>query len=135
MIYRNADLSLRKASGENNFIGQSPRYLIEALGMTLISMLAYTLTLQDGGVLAAIPTLVALAVGAQKVLPALQQAYRSFSQIKGARSSFSDVMDLLDQPLPHTAGQGSVDRSADEIVFKGTCVSDTQRTPLGFEKY
>ena len=48
-LYRNADLSLRRASGDNIFIASSPRYLMEAIGMVLIAILAYTLTLQKGG--------------------------------------------------------------------------------------
>ena len=37
--------------------------------MVLIGVLAYTLTLEEGGLVAAIPTLGALAIGAQKLLP------------------------------------------------------------------
>ncbi len=106
-LYRNADLSLRKASASNIFIGQSPRYLMEAIGMVLIGLLAYTLTLEDGGLVAAIPTLGALAIGAQKLLPTLQQAYASFSAIKGSKDSFGDVLILLDQPLPQIENRHS----------------------------
>ena len=42
----------------------------------------------------------ALAVGAQKLLPTLQQVYGSISAINGSKSSFFDVLVLLDQPLP-----------------------------------
>ena len=72
-LYQDADLSLRRASGDNIFIASSPRFLMEAVGMILIAILAYYLTLQ-GGVMVAIPILGVLAVGAQKLLPALQQA-------------------------------------------------------------
>ena len=99
-LYQNADLSLRRATASNVFIGLSPRYMMEAMGMVLIGVLAYTLTLEEGGLVAAIPTLGALAVGAQKLLPTLQQAYASISAINGSKSSFNDVLLLLDQPLP-----------------------------------
>ena len=52
------------------------------------------------GLITAIPTLGALALGSQRLLPALQQMYSSYSQIKGASSSLKDVLSLLDQPLP-----------------------------------
>ena len=42
-LYRNADLPLRRASGNNQFISGSPRYAMEAIGMTLIAGLAYPL--------------------------------------------------------------------------------------------
>ena len=99
-LYRNADLPLRRASGDNVFISGSPRYAMEAIGMTLIAGLAYLMTQQEGGAAKAIPVLGALALGAQRLLPALQQAYHSYSSINGSTSSFEDVLNLLDQPLP-----------------------------------
>jgi ATP-binding cassette, subfamily B, bacterial PglK len=104
-LYRNADLPLRRASGNNQFISQSPRFVMEALGMVLITGIAYSMSLRENGLTNAIPVLGALALGAQRLLPALQQAYASFSTIKGADSSFSDILDLLDQPLPDYASQ------------------------------
>jgi ATP-binding cassette, subfamily B, bacterial PglK len=106
-LYRNADLPLRRASGDNQFISASPRYAMEAIGMTLIAVLAYVMTQQEGGISTAIPVLGALALGTQRLLPALQQAYSAYSQIKGSRSSFEDVLDLLDQSLPEYACQPS----------------------------
>jgi ATP-binding cassette, subfamily B, bacterial PglK len=104
-LYRNADLPLRRASGNNQFIGGSPRYAMEAIGMMLIAGLAYLMTQQKGGMMTAIPVLGALALGAQRLLPVLQQVYASYSTIKGSKSSFEDVLNLLDQPLPEYADQ------------------------------
>ena len=104
-LYRNADLPLRYASGNNQFISGSPRYAMEAIGMTLIAGLAYLMTQQEGGMVTAIPVLGALALGAQRLLPVLQLAYSAYSQIKGSKSSFEDVLNLLDQPLPEYADQ------------------------------
>jgi ATP-binding cassette, subfamily B, bacterial PglK len=99
-LYRNADLPLRRASGDNQFISGSPRYVMEAIGMILIAGLAFVMTKQESGIVTAIPILGALALGAQKLLPALQQAYSAYSTMKGSNSSFEDVLNLLDQPLP-----------------------------------
>jgi len=104
-LYRSADLPLRRASGNNLFISGSPRYTIEAIGMTLIAGLAYIMTKQEGGMVTAIPILGALALGAQRLLPALQQAYSAYSTIKGSNSSFIDVLNLLEQPLPEYVDQ------------------------------
>ena len=46
-IYKNADIPMRKASGDNNIIAGSPRFIMEALGMTLIAILAYSLTINS----------------------------------------------------------------------------------------
>ena len=130
-IYKNADLSMRKAIGENNFIGQSPRYLIEALGMTLIAILAYVLALQEGAVLDAIPLLGAVALGAQKLLPSLQLAYRSYTQLKGSKASFNDVLDMLNQPLSDNTSQDLITPIPfeQEIVFKNLSFRYSKDTP------
>jgi ATP-binding cassette, subfamily B, bacterial PglK len=130
-LYRKADLTLRRASGDNIFIGSSPRYLMEAIGMISIAVLAYILTLQEDGVVVAIPILGALAIAAQKLLPALQQAYSSYSTIKGSKSSFIDVMNLLNQPLSYNASQDLINIMPfkQEIVFKDLSFRYTKDTP------
>lgn len=101
--YRDSDLPLRRAQGTNVFIGASPRYMMEALGMVLIAALAFGLTRNADGVAGAIPVLGALALGAQRLLPGLQQAYGAWSGIQGGRAPLRDALDLLDQPLPEFA--------------------------------
>lgn len=98
--YHDSDLPLRRARGNNVFIGASPRYMMEALGMVLIAALAFALTQKAEGMTGAIPMLGALALGAQRLLPGLQQAYGAWSGIQGGRAPLRDALDLLDQPLP-----------------------------------
>jgi ABC-type multidrug transport system fused ATPase/permease subunit len=99
-IYRQADQSLRRAQASNTFTGQSPRYSMEALGMVLIAAFAYALSRQVGGIATALPVLGALAIGAQRLLPALQQTYSAWASIAGSHASLTDTIALLDQPLP-----------------------------------
>jgi len=99
-IYRRSDFPLRQAQGNNQFISSSPRFAMEAIGIALIAILAYFLSLQSGGIAKAVPVLGALALGAQRVLPALQQIYSSWSSIIGNQASLVDAVALLDQPLP-----------------------------------
>lgn len=101
--YRNADVPWRRAQGNNFFIAASPRYAIEALGMILIAGLAYTLAQQSDGIAKVIPVLGALALGTQRILPILQQAYAAWSGIEGGHASLQDTLELLDQPLPEYA--------------------------------
>jgi ABC-type multidrug transport system fused ATPase/permease subunit len=104
-IYRNADLPLRRAQGNILFISSSPRHGMEALGMILIAALACSLAQQPDGIAKAIPILGALALGAQRLLPVLQQAYGSWTQINSGQASLQDILELLDQPLPEYADQ------------------------------
>jgi ATP-binding cassette, subfamily B, bacterial PglK len=99
-VYRRADQLLRRAQGDNVFIAQSPRYAMEALGMVLIAVLAYGMSLQQGVVATTLPVLGALALGAQRLLPALQQAFGAWASIVGSQASLADTIILIDQPLP-----------------------------------
>ena len=98
-LYRNADLPLRKATGDNIFLAGSPRYFVEAIGLTIISIIAYLMTIQKSTGLEAIPILGAIALGAQKMLPILQQSYSAYTAIKGSKASFNDAVNILDEPF------------------------------------
>jgi ATP-binding cassette subfamily B protein len=97
-IYKNSDLPLRQ--GSSVFIASCPRYAMEALGMVLIAFVAYIYVSQSAGIADAIPKLGALALGAQRFLPLLQQAYGAWVNIKTNQASLEDALELLDQPLP-----------------------------------
>ena len=107
-IYRKADLPLRRAQGSIQIIAQSPRFGMEALGMLLIAVLAYTLAQEADGIAKAIPILGALALGAQRLLPVMQQSYAAWTCIQGFQVSLQDTLELLDQPLPDYANQPAV---------------------------
>jgi ATP-binding cassette subfamily B protein len=104
-IYRDTDAPLRRAQGNCMFLSQSPRYGIEAFGMILIVVLAYSIAQEAGGLIKSIPMLGALALCAQRTLPVLQQAYSSWTSIRINQASLQDTLDLLDQPLPSYAFQ------------------------------
>ena len=130
-VYRSADERLRMAQGNNLFISHSPRYGMEALGIVLIICLAYVMSKSADGADAAIPILGALALGAQRLLPALQQAYGAWSNIKGGQVSLEDTLDLLDQPLPAYSDQVAVSplKFENSIVMHGISFRYTENTP------
>jgi ABC-type multidrug transport system fused ATPase/permease subunit len=105
-IYRSADLPMRRAQARNTFIGASPRFIMEMLGMVMIAVIAYNMAHQEHGVSAALPLLGALALGAQRLLPVLQQCYNALATIFGAEASLRDGLDLLAQPMPEHASEG-----------------------------
>jgi ABC-type bacteriocin/lantibiotic exporter with double-glycine peptidase domain len=109
-IYAKADQPMRRAQGNNQFINSAPKYAIEALCMVLIAGLAFMLVRQDEGITMAIPVLGSLALGAQRILPILQQAYSSWSSIQGGQASLKDILELLEQPLPEYAERSTVEQ-------------------------
>jgi ATP-binding cassette, subfamily B, bacterial PglK len=99
-IFTSADRRLRKAQSTLILIGGAPRYLVEALGMVMIALLAYTLSEQQEGLKAAIPILGGLALGAQRMLPVFQSAYSNWITLRGGQAALVDTLNLLEQPLP-----------------------------------
>ena len=99
-IYRQADRPQRQLQAKNQFLGTFPRYALEALGMVAIALLGGLLVLQQGAGGAVIPLLGALALGAQRLLPALQQVYANWSSLKAFNADLAGVLAMLNQPLP-----------------------------------
>jgi ATP-binding cassette subfamily B protein len=97
--FNQIDWPLRQAQASNNIIGPSPRFAVEALGMVLIALLGNYMTVSGGGVAAALPTLGALALGAQRLMPLLQLTYQGWVMVAGNRRVLDDVVDLLQQPV------------------------------------
>lgn len=98
-LYRDSDSPYRAAVGNNQFISSSPRFVMEATGMSVIAILAFFM-MQDDSTIGVVPVLGALALGAQRLLPAIQSVYSSITTILGSMSEFGDAMIILRQPLP-----------------------------------
>jgi ATP-binding cassette subfamily B protein len=87
---------------------------MEAIGMVLIVALACSLIVQPGGAVSALPLLGALALGAQRLLPALQQSYSAWAGIAGSRVALEETLVFLEQPLPVGGG----DKHFKSLSFK-----------------
>ena len=98
-IYQKAILQLQRANSENTFINQAPRFIMETLGMALIAMFVFFLSYRPSGVASALPILGMLALGAQKLLPLMQQLYGNWSVVIGSKAAFEEVLSLLDQSI------------------------------------
>ena len=99
-IFKKSEIPFRRATSRITIVSMSPRYAIESLGMILIAIMAYTLADRAEGISSAIPILGAFALGAQRLLPVLQQAYGGWQTIRGGQAQFKDAIELLEQPLP-----------------------------------
>lgn len=98
--FHQVDAAFREAQVANNLIGMSPKYLIEGMGIAIIAALAYATTLREGGLLAALPVLGALALGAQRLMPLLQAIYIGWAKTTGSEQTILDVVELIEQPIP-----------------------------------
>ncbi len=123
--FRRLDHAYRRAQTVNNFINTSPRFIVEATGIVLIAALVVYLGDRPGGVIAAIPVLGALALGAQRLLPLLQLIYGGWSATVGNRRVLFDVVGLMRAPVV-----GSAPRNRGEPV--ATFQTDLRLEGVGF---
>lgn len=102
------DSRLSDAQGDNALISVTPRFVAEAVGILLMVGLALILHGQRDGAAASLPVLGALALGAQRLLPLMQQSYFGWASVVGNRALFFDTITLLRQPAPQGAGLESL---------------------------
>jgi ATP-binding cassette subfamily B protein len=96
--YASSFKTLQDAWANVEIIRSTPRFVIEALGIVSIALLAFYLSSLPEGLIGALPVLAAMALGAQRLLPILQLIYASLSSLRAGFESLVDILELLDQP-------------------------------------
>ena len=114
--YAYSERAHRSGLGRNAFIAMSPRFIVEALGIILIVLIAYTNYVTSENQSIVLPAIGALALGAQRMLPYLQQLYAAYAAMIGNRQSVVDALDLLSQSIENNQS------------------SNHQKKGIGFEK-
>jgi ABC-type multidrug transport system fused ATPase/permease subunit len=131
--YKKTDAVLRRAQSGVQIISNSPKYIIETIGMIVIIYYAFLLSKNNNGLSASLPLLGAMALGSQRLLPSLQQIYSSVTLIRADKSTLVDAIALLEQPLPITS---NINISSNQIIFeknihlKNICFSYKQNSSL-----
>lgn len=97
-IFQKTDLQLRKAQASSTYIGTFPRNMMELFGIITLAIFAFSLSKSNAGIAGAIPLLGVAALGAQRLLPILQQAYTAWTNIKVGKDSLVGVLEMLMKP-------------------------------------
>jgi ATP-binding cassette subfamily B protein len=120
-VYKQSDSKMRRAAASNIIIGSTPKYILEAVGMALIALAAFYLTTENNHYMGAIPILGAIALGAQRMLPVIQQIYNSWASIASNRVAVDQALSMLLQPMSPRPKEGSLQPIAfhREIFFRG----------------
>jgi len=100
--FRRSDLALSEAYARYGLLAAAPRFLVEGIGITALAGATLWLSGRNGGLVAALPQLGALALGCQRLLPLLQQLYQSWASLAANRGVIGEVERLLTLPLPST---------------------------------
>jgi ABC-type bacteriocin/lantibiotic exporter with double-glycine peptidase domain len=96
--YANSDTPMRKAQSRIQMMIGAPRFIIEALGISFIAILAFLLQTEDSNT-SIIPLLGTLALGVQRLFPAIQLSFASWSQIKASQAVMLETLDFLSQEI------------------------------------
>ena len=87
----------RRAQANNQFLAQSPKFLIEALAICLIVVAAYIMQRKFGVEGVNLPAFAAIIFGVQKLIPVFQQAYTAFVTIQVSQPSLTEVLKILSE--------------------------------------
>jgi ATP-binding cassette, subfamily B, bacterial PglK len=93
------DAKVRDAQAANALIMSTPRFVVEAFGMIFIVGLALVMS-AEGLIQASLPILAVLALGAQRLMPLLQQIYSGWTSVIGNQAILINVVELLQRPMP-----------------------------------
>ena len=96
--YKEAEYSFRQGQAANAILSGSPKFIVEAMAMSAIALLALSLG-RDGDFSQVVPILGSFTLGAKRLLPALQAAFASVASIQGARTSLIRVLIALQRPV------------------------------------
>jgi ABC-type multidrug transport system fused ATPase/permease subunit len=96
--FEQAENSLKRSQAKNALIAQTPKYVMEAIAMAAIALLALVLG-RDGDFSQAVPVLGSLTLGAKRLLPALQEMFASLAKVQGARASLDRAFLALQRPV------------------------------------
>lgn len=122
--YAAADRRSRRAQNNSYILSATPRYILEAVGMLMICIVAFVLSRGESRLLGAVPVLGALAMGAQRLLPAMQVSFGSWTMILGNIHGLDRVVDVLSceqAPIPVTVVTASNVKSSitfDSVSFR-----------------
>ena len=97
--FKISDRKKRIKQAENIFLGTFPKYVLESVGIILISIITFQYSKKGYEDTEIIAFLAALALGAQKLLPACQQVYINWSAIKACNYQIDGVLHLLKQKI------------------------------------
>ena len=109
-IFGRADRPMRRARANTLVIRSVPRYLLEIIGIVILSGTAAILSWQEENYQSVLPIMGGLAMAAIRLLPAVQQAYASFASMQDAHISLKRSLIAMERPLDPTSIAGSDER-------------------------
>lgn len=121
--YKAFDVPQRLLQAKNQFLSSYPRFSIEALGIILIAILGNFLINNAESHELVIPILGTFALGAQRLLPSIQQIYSSWSRLIAFSADLQEVVAVLNAKKKNVSAQLISYSLKDSIVLNNVYFS------------
>ena len=95
-IFRKSSFEIQSANAHMQIVATIPRFVLETFGIVIIAILAFIMVNNGENMMDIIPIFGVLALGAQRLLPMLQQIYSAFTSILGNKSSIAEAVQRFD---------------------------------------
>jgi ABC-type multidrug transport system fused ATPase/permease subunit len=105
--YCEVDGKRRSASASVQLLSQIPKPILESVGMIVLCSFAFYISQSDQGANHAVPIIGAIALGAQRLLPAIQQIYSNIVLVKGSQSMLSEAVATLNDKRVDLEGESN----------------------------
>jgi ATP-binding cassette, subfamily B, bacterial PglK len=115
-LFSDSDYKLRKASALTTFLSSSPRFFIETILIFSISVAGYIFSKSEGGITDSLPYLGSIAIGSQRLLPILQNAFQSWANLKSISPTLEEILSFLDLPGSNRLNSKSVELSFNHSI-------------------
>jgi ATP-binding cassette subfamily B protein len=96
--FRALDRQLASRRAELSIASSAPRLVVETIALLALTMVAWWLAERSGGLATALPTLAALGLGAQRLLPLAQTLSHAATSVFANRLMLRDLSELLSEP-------------------------------------
>ena len=113
-LFRKNDIPMRRYEAQSSFIGMFPRFALEAFGLIFIAISSYLFFILTNDFNNFIPFIATFALGAQKLLPAMQSSYNANSAIRANLVSVIDVLEIIEKECIDVSYLSNLDK----IEFK-----------------
>lgn len=90
--FRQLDMTSRLALANNQFLSRYPRIALETIGLILMALLGFILASTNSSQESVLSLMAIFALGAQKLLPSIQQIYGGWSQLNGFKADINNVL-------------------------------------------
>jgi len=99
-LFKNIDEKMRIRNADSIFLSIYPRNILEIVGLIFLVSIAIVMYLTNqSNINNVLPLLGAFALGAQRLLPAMQQSYNAWATINAYSSEISSVIESLSQKV------------------------------------